>query len=178
MQNQLFELARKRRSVRRYAAGHIADDVITEIMKVALTAPCSFGHHPVEFVVVRDKDMIKKTQHVRNWVGTQINGADAVIVVFVKTENEKLSEFWIEDGAVASAYLLLAIEQYDLGACWVHIRNRQGINGTSDEEMRALLNIPDGYTVLNLVAFGERGESKPPYEERNLQYKNIHTEKF
>lgn len=60
MQNQLFELARKRRSVRRYTDGHIADDVITEIMKVALTAPCSFGHHPVEFVVVRDKDMIEK----------------------------------------------------------------------------------------------------------------------
>ena len=60
MQNQLFELARKRRSVRRYTDSHIADDVITEIMKVALTAPCSFGHHPVEFVVVRDKDMIEK----------------------------------------------------------------------------------------------------------------------
>lgn len=28
MQNQLFELARKRRSVRRYTDGHIADDVI------------------------------------------------------------------------------------------------------------------------------------------------------
>lgn len=110
--------------------------------------------------------------------GTQINGVDAVIVVFVKTENEKLSEFWIEDGAVASAYLLLAIEQYDLGACWVHIRNSQGNNGTSNEEIRALLNIPDGYTVLNLVAFGEKGESKPPYEECNFQYKNIHTEKF
>lgn len=110
--------------------------------------------------------------------GTQINGADAVIVVFVKTENEKLSEFWIKDGAVASAYLLLAIEQYDLGACWVHIRNSQGNNGTSNEEIRALLNIPDGYTVLNLVAFGEKGESKHPYEECNLQYKNVHKEKF
>ena len=110
--------------------------------------------------------------------GTQINGADAVIVVFVKTENEKLSEFWIEDGAVASAYLLLAIEQYDLGTCWVHIRNRQGNNGTSDEDIRVLLNIPDGYTVLNLVAFGEKGESKPPYEECNFQYKNVHKEKF
>lgn len=59
MQNQLFELARKRRSVRRYAGDHIADDVITEIMKVALTAPCSFGHHPVEFVVARDIGMIE-----------------------------------------------------------------------------------------------------------------------
>ena len=30
---------------------------INEIMKVALAAPTSFGHKPVEFVVARDKDM-------------------------------------------------------------------------------------------------------------------------
>lgn len=52
MENQLFELARKRRSIRQYGNKRIDDDVIAEIMKVALTAPTSFGHHAVEFVVV------------------------------------------------------------------------------------------------------------------------------
>ena len=55
MKNKLFELAARRRSVRKYTSEHIPDEVIREIMKVALTAPCSFGHRPVEFVVVRDK---------------------------------------------------------------------------------------------------------------------------
>ena len=54
MENKLFELAAKRRSVRRYTDEHIDDSVIDEIMKVALAAPASFGHQPVEFVVVRD----------------------------------------------------------------------------------------------------------------------------
>ena len=54
MENKLYELTRKRRSVRRYGAGHTDDEVIREIMKVALTAPTSFGHKPVEYVVVRD----------------------------------------------------------------------------------------------------------------------------
>ncbi len=35
-------------------------------------------------------------------------------------------EFWIEDAAIASSYILLAAEQYGLGAFWVHIRNRMG----------------------------------------------------
>ena len=60
MENKLYELTRKRRSVRRYGAGHTDDEVIREIMKVALTAPTSFGHKPVEYVVVRDKEMIRK----------------------------------------------------------------------------------------------------------------------
>ena len=52
MPNELFELAAKRRSIRRYTNDHISDDILNEIMRVALTAPCSFGHRPVEFVVV------------------------------------------------------------------------------------------------------------------------------
>ena len=113
-------------------------------MKVALTAPTSFGHHAVEFVVVREAEMIRKVGACKNFGGSQVNGADTVIVAIVKTSDKRASEFWIEDGAIASAYLLLAIEQYDLGACWVHIRNRKGKLKSSDEEIRQLLNIPDG----------------------------------
>ena len=40
MKNKLFELAARRRSVRKYTSEHIPDEVIREIMKVALTAPC------------------------------------------------------------------------------------------------------------------------------------------
>jgi nitroreductase len=61
MENKLFELAAKRRSIRRYTDEHINEAVLDEIMKVALTAPCSFGHRPVEFVIVRDKNKIITT---------------------------------------------------------------------------------------------------------------------
>ena len=178
MENKLYELTRKRRSIRRYGAEHIDDEVIREIMKVALTAPTSFGHKPVEFVVVRDKDMIRKIGASKQMGGSQINGADAVIVVMVKTADKRQAEFWIEDGAIASSYILLAAEQYELGACWVHIRNRMGPQKTSDEEIRALLGVPNGYTVLNLVAIGEKGESKAPYTDDDLHGENVHFDRF
>ena len=78
MENKLFDLAAKRRSVRRYTSEHIPDEVLNEIMKVALTAPCSFGHRPVEFVIVRDK--IRELAECKSLGGSQIIGADAVIV--------------------------------------------------------------------------------------------------
>ena len=178
MKNDLYELTRKRRSVRRYGDKHIDDKIISEIMKVALTAPTSFGHKPVEYVVVRDKDMIRKIGACKQMGGPQINGADAVIVVMVKTANKRQAEFWIEDGAIASSYILLAAEQYGLGACWVHIRNRMGRRGTSDQEIRALLGVPDGYSVLNLVAIGEKGETKRAYTDADLHTENVHHEKY
>ena len=82
--------------------------------------------------------------------------------------------FWIEDGAIASSYILLAAEQYDLGACWVHIRNRTGRRKTSDEEIRSLLGVPDGYAVLNLIALGGKGEIKRPYIEEDFDKAKIH----
>ena len=147
-------------------------------MKVALTAPSSFGHKPVEFVLVRDKEMIRKIGICKRLGGSQINGADTVVVVMVKTADQRAAEFWIEDGAIASAYILLAAEQYGLGACWVQIRNRMGQRKTSDEEIRALLGIPQGFTVLNLVAMGEKAETKKPYTEADLPMGNVHYEKY
>ena len=178
MDNNLYELTRRRRSVRRYGDKHIDDEVIHEIMKVALTAPTSFGHKPVEFVVVRNKDMIRKIGACKQMGGSQINGADAVIVVMIKTADKRQAEFWIEDGAIASAYILLAVEQYGLGACWVHIRNRMGQRGTSDREIRSLLGVPDGYTVLNLVAIGEKAEEMRAYTDTDLHTENVHYEKY
>lgn len=178
MKNDLYELTRKRRSIRRYKGNRIDDEVIQEILKVALTAPTSFGHKPVEYVVVRDKDTIRKIGACKQMGGSQINGADTVIVVMVRTADKRSAEFWIEDGAIASAYILLAVEQYGLGACWVHIRNRMGQHGTSDGEIRALLGVPDGYFVLNLVAIGEKGEEIRPYSDADLHMENVHYGKF
>ena len=175
MENKLFELAAKRRSVRSYTDEQISEDVINEIMKVALAAPCSFGHRPVEFVVVRNEEIIRKLAACKSFGGSQIIGADAVIVVMV---NLKRGEFWIEDGAIASGYILLAAEQYDVGACWVHIRNRNGKIRTSDEEIRELLDVPDGYAVLNLIALGGKGENKQGYTESDFDFGKVHYERF
>ena len=175
MENKLFELAARRRSVRRYTDEQISDEVINEIMKVALTAPCSFGHMPVEFVVVRDKRKIRDIAACKSLGGSQIIGADVVIVVMVKLDR---GEFWIEDGAIASSYILLAAEQYDVGACWVHIRNRAGRKKSSDEEIRELLRVPDGYAVLNLIALGGKGEPKPAYTELDFDRRKIHFESY
>lgn len=175
MENKLFELAARRRSVRRYTNEHIDDTVIEEIMKVALTAPASFGHQPVEFVVVRDKRAIKEIAACKSLGGSQIIGADAVVVTMVKLDR---GEFWIEDGAIASSYILLAAEQYDVGACWVHIRNRTGKRKSSDEEIRELLGVPEGYAVLNLVALGGKGEQKRGYTESDFDKSKIHFERY
>ena len=86
MENKLFDLAAARRSVRKYTGNPIDPQILDEIMKVALTAPCSFGHRPVEFVVVQDKENIDKLAKCKARGGSQILGAGAVIAVMVNLD--------------------------------------------------------------------------------------------
>lgn len=175
MENKLLELTSARRSVRKYSGKPVDPEVLKEIMKVAMTAPNSFGHRPVEFVIVQEPRTIEALAACKSYGGKQIIGAGAVIVVMVKQER---GELWIEDGSCASTYILLAAEQYGLGACWVHIRNRMGVHKSSDEEIRTLLCVPDDYSVLNLIALGEKAENKNPYTENDLDWNKVHFESF
>ena len=175
MTNELFNLAAKRRSIRRYTGEKVSDEIVDEILKVALLAPSSWGRHPVEFVVVRDKEMIKKIARCKRMGAGPLPTADVAIVVMVDKSD---CELWIEDAAVASTYILLAAEQFGIGACWIHIRDRAGQRTTADEEIRQLLNVPEKYSVLNVVALGQKNEKKSPRTEKDIHWENVHHEKF
>ncbi|WP_303814246.1 nitroreductase family protein [Selenomonas ruminantium] len=174
-ENLLFELARQRRSVRRYTGEKVSDDVVREILKIALLAPSSWGRHPVEFVVIRDRATIEAVARCKRMGAGPLPTADVAIVVMADMAD---CELWIEDAAVASTYILLAAEQFGVGACWIHMRNRQGQRKSADEEIRQILGVPDKFSVLNVVALGQKGEKKSPRTEKDLVWQNVHYEKY
>jgi len=56
MEDTFYNLALRRRSIRRYTGAPVERTVLEAILKTALTAPCSFGHRPVEFVAVEGEE--------------------------------------------------------------------------------------------------------------------------
>ncbi|MDT8716955.1 nitroreductase family protein [Clostridium sp. 19966] len=144
-------------------------------MKIALLAPSSWGRHSVEFVIVEDKITIEKLARCKRMGAGPLKDASVAIVVIVDRSD---CELWIEDGAVAATYLLLAAEELGVGACWIHMRGRDGQVGTAEEDIQELLGIPSNYGVLNVVALGHKGEFKLEILEKNLPFQNIHNGKF
>lgn len=175
MNSDFFDLAARRRSIRTFTGEPVKDQDVDEILRAALLAPSSWGGHPVEFVVIKDKQKIKDIASCKAMGAGPLSFAEVAIVVLVN--REKL-ELWIEDGAIASAYILLAAEERGIGACWIHIRDRMGKHKSADEEIRDILHVPEKYTVLNCVALGQKGEEKQPYTEEDLHLENIHYEFF
>lgn len=175
MDNYFFKLASRRRSIRRFTGKPVAEKDVDTIVKTALLAPSSWGGHPVEFIIIRDKEKIKSIASCKAMGAGPLSQADVAIIVII---NKKNLELWIEDGAVTSTYILLAAEECGIGACWIHIRDRKGKQKSADEEIREILGIPDNYTVLNCVALGQKNEIKEPINENKLHLENLHYGKY
>ena len=173
--HNLNKITLKRRSIRKFKNTPIPSETLKNILTIALTAPSSWGSHPVHFITVTDKKMIKNIAQCKAMGATPLHTATAAIVVMVDTSN---CELWIEDASVASTYILLAAQQYDIGACWIHIRNRRGQHKSADEEIRDLLQVPDKFRILNVVALGIKDEEKNARNIKELPYENLHKEYY
>ncbi len=58
------------------------------------------------------------------------------------------------------------------------MRNRQSNLGCSEEQVRKVLNIPEKYGVLSIVAIGYKDESTKPYDESSLDFSKVHYDNY
>ena len=99
-------------------------------------------------------------------------------VAIVVIGDSLTSDVWIEDASIASTLIQLEAESLGLGSCWIQMRSRQGENDDSEKEVRNVLNIPDNYGVLSIIALGYKDEEKIPYDENSFNFNKIHYNKF
>ena len=169
MKEQFPEIVKNRRSIRSFNGEHIPDETIREILSLAAYAPSSWGRHPVEFIVIRDRKVMAELARCKQMGAGPLAHGDAAIVPIIDKRN---LELWVEDAAVASTYILLAAEYCGVAACWIHMKDRRGHTNMAEEDIRDLLGIPSHYGILNAVSLGM---PKRPNEPRKLSAK-IHYE--
>jgi nitroreductase len=172
----MFEILRKRRSIRKYSDRPVEKEKIDTLLKSALLAPSSRGIRPWEFILVDDRKILRKLAGAKPHGASFVADAAAAVVVVADTDQ---SDVWVEDASIASAILLLMIENLGLGACWVQIRERTyDANATASEYAKWSLDIPERFEVESIIAFGYPAEAKPGYEENDLRYDKLHRNRF
>lgn len=171
----LLKIAETRRSIRRYTSEPISPETISNILAIAMLAPSSYGQDPVEFVVVQDRDKLAKLADCKRIGAPSVRASAASVVVMVDTSK---GELWPEDGSVAATYLLLAAEQYGIGACWNQIRLRAGQRKSASREICELLGVPERYEVVCVVALGHPKSRLPPHRKEDIDFARLHMGKF
>ena len=173
-----LELARVRRSYRKYTTQPIEQEKIEQILQAALMSPASKRCNPWEFVVITDHEVLSKLASCRTYGSQMLNEAAAGIIVCV---DANLTDTWQCDGAIAAEHMLLEAADLGLGACWVQVYGRfvdEANTVSAEQEIRKLTGIPDDKNVLCVISLGYKNEERKPREIDKLQYEKVHYGKY
>lgn len=175
MEKEFFNILKNRRSIRKFKDEKIDRIRLEKILKAGLLAPSSKNKKPVEFLVIEDRETILELKKCKNKGAEGLNTAPCVIVII---GDSALSDVWIEDASVAATFIQLAAENVGLGSVWIQMRKRFNENGDAEEEVRKVLNIPEKYGVLAMVALGYKDEEKQAYDTKNLDFSKVRYEGY
>ncbi|MCF6153733.1 MAG: NAD(P)H-dependent dehydrogenase/reductase [Candidatus Brocadia sp.] len=172
----MIDLLRKRRSIRDYENRKIEPEKI-EILKEALVrSPSSRGISPWEFILIDDKELLKKLSKAKEHGSEFLEDAALGIIV---CGDEKRSDVWIEDCSIASILVQIAAQSIGLGSCWVQIRNRMHIKDiTSEEYVQKLLNIPEHVKVESIISLGYPARCEQGVPKEMLPFKKIRMNRY
>ena len=176
MANSVFDVMRKRRSIRRYDKQEILKESIQDILQAAFFSPSSSNRRPWHFVLVSDHVLIEKLSRARDGSSQFVSGAPLVVVVCADSE---IAGRWIEDSSIAAIMIQLAATELGLGSCWIHIHDSKHSEEVSSEDyVKGVLGIPSGIRVLCMIAMGFPAEEKSPHEDGEFMPERVHWERF
>ncbi len=171
-----LELARKRRSVRKYTSKEVEGDKINGIIESALRSPSGRAARPWEFVVVRDRELLEKLSVAKPGGAAFVKDASAAIVVCA---DPSASHLWIEDCAIAAVTMQYAAQSMGLGSRWTHMRgNNYDDKMSSRDYIAGLLGLPDNVEVECMIAIGYPDEDVSPYREEDLAYDKVSLNRY
>ncbi|MBO4806602.1 MAG: nitroreductase family protein [Paludibacteraceae bacterium] len=170
------DLVKKRRSIRKFEERPVEADKLETIVRAGLMAPSSKNCTPWQFVIVDDKEILKKFSVCRDMGCKFMEGAPAAIVVLADGTK---SDVWVEDASIAAVIMQLQAEDLGLGSCWMQVRNRKKEeNLTTEDYIKSIINAPAEMKVECVVAVGYKLEEKKPFDDSRLQLDKVHKNTF
>jgi len=161
----LDKAIKERHSVRRFKSKPADWRKIIEAIDLARLAPLAGNIPTVKFILVRDKEKINQLAQVSQQ--DFVAQVDCVVVVCsdkalcLKSYGERAEKYIKQQAGAAIENFLLKITDLGLATCWV--------GAFPDEQVKRILNIPDGVDVEALFPLGYelgKGEqrTKPPLD--------------
>lgn len=175
MENNLLNLVMKRRSIRKFKDEKPEKELIQKVLNAGLLAPSSKNKKPIELIAISDKATLLQLKECKSKGGIGLDTAPCAIVVIGDSDK---SDVWVEDASIAASYMQLAAEDLGLGSVWIQMRKRFSETGDSEDEVRKVLNIPENYGVLCILAVGYKNENPPSHDYNDIDVSKVHYEKF
>lgn len=179
---KIDEVIRGRRAIRKYQQKDIPDSLIHELLDLARSAPSSMNGQPWHFIVIKNDRTKKEIAEIKNrycppekqaYKADFLKNAPVIIVVCVDIQKSYKRE--IENGILAAAHIMLGAYGRGLGS--VIMTAYSADEPRISEEIRKILDIPEGFNPITIIPIGYPDEAPEPKELRPLE-EMIHYERF
>jgi nitroreductase len=154
----VIERIRTVRQARQYTDEKIPEDVVKQVLRVAQWTGSSRNSQPWHFVVVTDKDQLRKISQLRapiNWLASAPLG----IAIVLDGGGNSMSEAY-DEGRVTERILIAAhTVGYGGGVAWFG-------DDTHQAEAKRVLGIPAERTARSIVMIGRPVSTKDPRPNR------------
>ena len=165
---EAIEAIKIRRSIRQFQNKPIPRNILESLVDAGRYAATARDIQPWEFVVITERETLKKIAALAE------NGrfiADAASCVVVYTNDTK---YFLEDGSAATQNILVAAASLGIGSCWV-----AGDKKPYCADVSYLLSVPIGYKLISIIALGYPTDKNAlnVAEKRSLK-ESLHWEKF
>ncbi|RLI33345.1 nitroreductase family protein [Candidatus Bathyarchaeota archaeon] len=150
--NELTEVIKRRRSVRKFEPKPISEEIIRDILDCARLAPTANNLQPWLFGAVTDPSIRREIAELTEY-GKFIKDCAVCFAVFA----DSTKKYFLEDGCAATENILLACAAHGIGSCWV-----AGHKKVYVDSIRKRLKVPEPYTLIALIAAGYSKEQPSP----------------
>ncbi len=158
-----------RRSIRKYTAEPVPDEVVEELLVAAMSAPSANNQQPWQFVVVTEHEQLDALAAAIS-TGALLKRAPLAIAVCGDMQLQKAKGYWVQDCSIASQNILPAARAKGLGAVW-------GGGGHPNQERIAavgkILDLPEHVIPLNVISIGYPARKRGPanrYDAARVHY--------
>jgi nitroreductase len=158
----IYDLILKRRSIRQFKQDLLSRELLDKLVNAGRLAPSAANKQPLEFVVVDDKEVVKRIFPYLKWAayiqpaGNPEPGREpAAYIVVLVNEEIRTSSFEWDSGAAIENMTLAALEE-GVGSCW--------LISIDKKQIAEILGVPSGFLIDSVLALGYPDES-PAVEE-------------
>jgi len=165
------------RAVRQLRPDPLPDDVVRNILEVGRWSGSAGNRQPWEFVVVRDRDMLRRLSQIDGANAGHLATASIGIAIVIHPEVPDLDAY--DEGRLAERLLLAAAAQ-QLGAAVGHFTG-PGDTWAASAEAKRLLGIPEQLLLRETISIGypaERLERTPNPPGRKALEQLVHWDHY
>ena len=146
-----IDLVRSRRSRRQFPREPLTPGEVSLLMEAGDRAPSSRNLRPVRLYPVSDVNLIRRLAGCKDG-GTE--ALESAVFAVIVAADPSVSDVWIEDCSIATAFMQMEAEDLGIGSCWIQVRLRSLDGEPAEDIVKRDAGIDPSYKVLSMVAFG------------------------